>query len=134
MLYIDNRETDLISKLNDTPEMTVKQLVVGDIWLGVNADGKMTEGGIIIERKSVADFEASFLDGRYREQRGRILAYCQENKTQPMYILEGSWSSNTGRIQKKAIMKLINRLIFSFTCCFNSFLYFFQTLGIEHFS
>jgi ERCC4-type nuclease len=31
-----------------------------------------------------------------------------------MYILEGSLSSNTGRLQKKAIMKFINRLIFHY--------------------
>ncbi len=70
--------------------------------------------GVIIERKSIKDLEASILDGRYREQRGRILAFCQENKAQPMYILEGSLSSGTGRLQKKAIMKFINRLIFHY--------------------
>ena len=74
----------------------------------------MAEGGVIIERKSIRDLEASILDGRYREQRGRILSYCQENKTQPMYILEGALSSSTGRLQKKAIMKFINRLIFHY--------------------
>ena len=80
------------------------------IWIGVGEDEKMMEGGLIIERKTIRDFEASFLDGRYREQRGRILSFCQENKTQPIYLLEGAWSSSTGRLQKKAILKLINRL------------------------
>jgi ERCC4-type nuclease len=74
----------------------------------------MAEGGIVIERKSIRDLEASILDGRYREQRGRILAFCEENKTQPMYILEGSWSSSTGRLQKSALMKFIQRLIFHY--------------------
>lgn len=111
MFLLDTRESDLI-KILDGAE--VKQLPVADIWIGVDAEGKMVEGGVIIERKSIKDLEASILDGRYREQRGRILSYCHENKTQPIYILEGALSSNTGRLQKKAIMKFINRLIFHY--------------------
>lgn len=114
MFFLDTRESDLIKLLESQEGMTVKQLPVADIWIGVNEDGKMLEGGLVIERKSIKDLEASILDGRYREQRGRILAYCQENKTQPLYILEGTLSSNTGRLQKKAIMKFINRLVFHY--------------------
>jgi ERCC4-type nuclease len=114
MFWLDTRESDLIKLLEGSEGMSVKQLPVADIWLGVDVEGKMSEGGVIIERKSIRDLEASILDGRYREQRGRILSYCQENKTQPMYILEGALSSNTGRLQKKAIMKFINRLIFHY--------------------
>lgn len=123
MFCVDTRESELIklfSNINtdDTSNsyngMSIKQLQVADIWIGVDADSKMMEGGLIIERKSVRDLEASILDGRYREQRGRILAFCQENKVQPMYIIEGELSSNTGRLQKKALMKFINRLIFHY--------------------
>ena len=114
MFLLDTRESDLIRLLETAEGMTVKQLQVADIWIGTDEEGKMQEGGLIIERKSIRDLEASILDGRYREQRGRILSYCQENKIQPMYILEGSLSSNTGRLQKKAIMKFINRLIFHY--------------------
>jgi ERCC4-type nuclease len=93
---------------------------VGDVWIGlgeVEVEEKekenvtIKEGALIIERKSIKDLEASILDGRYREQRGRMLAFCQENKAQPVYILEGSLSSATGRLQKTAIMKFINRLV-----------------------
>lgn len=108
MFWLDTREAALITLLND---VTVKSLPVGDIWVGVNEDGVMAEGGLVIERKSIRDLEASILDGRYREQRGRILAFCEENKTQPMYILEGSLSSSTGRLQKSALMKFIQRLV-----------------------
>jgi ERCC4-type nuclease len=111
MFWLDTRESELITLLND---VTVKALEVGDAWVGVTEDGAMAEGGIVIERKSIRDLEASILDGRYREQRGRILAFCEENKTQPMYILEGSWSSSTGRLQKSALMKFIQRLIFHY--------------------
>jgi len=104
---VDTREGDLIKILTNSP---VKQLPVGDIWIGFQED-TIKEGALIIERKSIRDFEASILDGRYKEQRGRILSFCQENKTQPMYILEGSLSSATGRLQKKALMKMLNRLV-----------------------
>lgn len=107
MYWLDTRESELIKLLENS---TVKQLPVGDIWIGLTPEEKVAEGALIIERKSIKDLEASILDGRYREQRGRILSYCQENKTQPIYILEGALSSNTGRLQKKAIMKFINRL------------------------
>lgn len=113
MYCLDTRESDLIKILGEF-EPQVRQLPVADVWIGVDQEGKMKEGGVIIERKSIRDLEASILDGRYREQRGRILSYCQENKTQPMYILEGSLNSTTGRLQKKAIMKFINRLIFHY--------------------
>jgi ERCC4-type nuclease len=110
-MWLDTRESELISLL---PNTTVKALPIADIWIGVGEDGVVKEGGIIIERKSVRDFEASILDGRYREQRGRILSYCQEHKTQPLYILEGGLSSGTGRLEKKALMKFLNRLVFHY--------------------
>lgn len=110
-MWIDTRESELISLL---PNATVKALPIADIWIGVGEDGNVKEGGIVIERKSVRDFEASILDGRYREQRGRILSYCQEHKTQPLYILEGGLSSGTGRLEKKALMKFLNRLVFHY--------------------
>jgi ERCC4-type nuclease len=108
MFWLDTRETELITLLND---VTVKALELGDVWVGVTEDGTMVEGGIVIERKSIRDLEASILDGRYREQRGRILSFCEMHKTQPMYILEGSLSSSTGRLQKSVLMKFIQRLV-----------------------
>ena len=100
-MILDTREHDAIALL---PNREVKQLPVGDMWIG----------DLIIERKSIKDLEASILDGRYREQRGRILAYCQENKTQPLYIFEGALSSHTGRLTTATIMKFINRLVFHY--------------------
>jgi len=113
MYWLDTREGELI-RLLQASEDTVKQLPVADIWIGITELNTLSEGGLLIERKSIRDLEASILDGRYREQRGRLLASCHENKTQPMYILEGSLSSGTGRLTKKALMKFINRLIFHY--------------------
>jgi ERCC4-type nuclease len=116
MFWLDNRESDLIRMAeSQTPvPFDVKQLPVGDIWIGMTPEGNISENGLVAERKSIRDLEASILDGRYREQRGRILAFCHENKTQPLYILEGSLSSLTGRLQKKALLKFINRLVFRY--------------------
>lgn len=132
-LFVDYRESDvmdcirernrLISVANPIPFESVS-LPVGDLWIGLSLqqqqqqqqqqkpteDEKQPVGGVVIERKRITDFEASFLDGRYREQRGRILAYCQQYNAQPIYILEGQWSSLTGRITKKVMAKLLNRL------------------------
>jgi len=113
MFLLDTRESDLIKLLEATSGLTVKSLDVGDIWIGLDAEGKMVEDGLIIERKSIADLEASILDGRYREQRGRILSYCQENKTRPVYILEGTTA--TGRLEKSAILKFMNRLVLHYS-------------------
>lgn len=111
MYFLDTRESDLIKILEGHEGQTVKSLDVGDIWIGLDLENKIMEDGLIIERKSIPDLEASILDGRYREQRGRILSFCQENKTRPVYILEGALSSNTGRLEKSAIIKFINRLV-----------------------
>jgi ERCC4-type nuclease len=101
-MIVDTRENELIALLQ--PEIEIKQLPVGDIWIG----------DLIIERKSIQDLEASILDGRYREQRGRILAYCHENNVKPLYIMEGGLSSHTGRLTTAVIMKFINRLVFHY--------------------
>jgi ERCC4-type nuclease len=110
MFILDTRESELIKILDAAIE--VKQLPVADVWIGVDPDTKTSlPEGIIAERKSIADLEASILDGRYREQRGRILSYCQENNTRPLYILEGSLTSGSGRLAVTALIKFINRLV-----------------------
>ena len=68
MLYIDTREIKLIELLQ-IQKGNIRQLDVGDIWIG---EGEM---GLVIERKSIRDLESSILDGRYKEQLGRILSY-----------------------------------------------------------
>lgn len=118
-LVIDYREAELIQclKQRGTPHH-VAPLHVGDIWIGIPLEEAKEQGdhlpqstgGLVIERKRITDFEASFLDGRYREQRGRILSFCQTGTHQPLYLLEGAWTTLTGRITKKAMIKLLNRL------------------------
>jgi ERCC4-type nuclease len=102
-IILDVRERALINLMPDTP---TEQLPVGDIWIG-----KDQEGGLVIERKTTSDFEASILDGRYREQRTRLLAYCAEKKARPLYIIEEGLHGKTRNLQPQALQKMLNRLM-----------------------
>ena len=102
-IVLDNREHSLISLL---PTATVQQLPVGDVWIKVGEQTKL-----VVERKTTADFEASFLDGRYREQRTRLLAFCAEQKAKALYILEGGLDGRRRSLDRPALQKLIHRLL-----------------------
>jgi ERCC4-type nuclease len=59
----------------------------------------------------VADLEASIKDGRYREQRLRLLTYCGETGARPLYIIEGNLDRlNATRFQGNTLRKFLNRL------------------------
>jgi hypothetical protein len=103
-MILDNRERHLIPLL-PADQITIQVLPIGDCWIGLEATN-----GLVIERKTIKDLEASVLDGRYREQKARLLAFCQEKAATPMYILEGAWSSTTGRIGITGLMKIVSRL------------------------
>jgi ERCC4-type nuclease len=104
--YVDTRERELIPML----AWPVKTLPVGDIWIGLSGE-EVGRGGVVIERKSAADLEASILDGRYREQRTRLVTYCTANGARPMYIIEGSLDRLMGRLSEQALQKHLNRLM-----------------------
>jgi Fanconi anemia group M protein len=99
-MVLDAREHGLKALL---PEASSATLPVGDIWIGL--DGK---NGLVIERKSVADLEASILDGRYREQRSRCMAFATEKGASLVYIIEGILRGN--RMATSALQKHITRL------------------------
>ena len=83
-LIIDNRETELIEKLQDKNiKFSVEQLEAGDILYK-----KGEEVILIIERKSVNDLKASICDGRGREQKARLLGSTPKERI--MYLIEGS--------------------------------------------
>ena len=103
MLIIDTRERHLIPLVDGCVQQT---LPIGDIWIGHDT----ASTALVIERKTIKDLEASVLDGRYREQKGRLLAFCQERNASPMYLLEGSYSTTTGRLKPESLMKLVARL------------------------
>jgi ERCC4-type nuclease len=79
-IFIDSREIKLIDHFQH--KVTKKCLDIGDIVL----DDGMYE--IIIERKTWTDLYASVCDGRYREQRARLLTSRNEKRV-VMYVIEG---------------------------------------------
>jgi len=104
---LDTREKGLIPLLSTWP---IRMLPVGDIWIGLSGE-EIGPGGIVIERKSIDDFEASIKDGRYREQRTRLTGYCKERQARPLYILEGMMDRLWGTLGKETLEKYRNRLL-----------------------
>jgi ERCC4-type nuclease len=105
-ILCDTREREIIHRV---PNISTRTLPVGDIWIGLSGE-EVCAGGIVAERKTIADFEASILDGRYREQRVRLLTYCQQQNARPLYILEGSLDRISGRLSDAVLQKYLNRL------------------------
>ena len=103
---LDVRERELVRRLG----WPTRNLPVGDVWIGVDLSGNLSAGGIVAERKSAADLEASILDGRYREQRTRLLSHCQLNGFRPLYIIEGDLDRMGGKLAKQALRKHLTRL------------------------
>jgi ERCC4-type nuclease len=103
-MILDSREHGLKSII---PSATSSTLSVGDIWIGIDLE-ENKKGGLVIERKSVADLEASILDGRYREQRSRCMAFATEKGASLVYIIEGLLRGN--RLATSALLKHITRL------------------------
>jgi len=89
-LIIDVRERKLVEELKamEVPFSTMA-LEVGDILIQ-NVDGSPL---LVAERKSHPDFASSLLDGRYREQRARLMA-TRGQGVAVLYMLEGMWTTN----------------------------------------
>jgi ERCC4-type nuclease len=104
---LDNRERELIAIC---PGISVKTLPVGDIWIGLSGE-EIAPGGVVFERKTIADMEASMTDGRYREQRTRLQAFAQEKGCHLAYIFEGNFDTSR-RFEKSVLWKWIVRLPF----------------------
>jgi ERCC4-type nuclease len=97
VLHIDFREKSLYETLKGAPNMTVasQNLEVGDVMFSL-------EGGeplLVLERKSLSDLASSNRDGRYREQRARLLSVKGQGVAIG-YIIEigNGWSNELNRI------------------------------------
>lgn len=108
-ILIDYREKLLLRLAPTYKEFTPP---VGDIWIGDMSGTDLLAGGVILERKTGSDLEASILDGRYSEQRGRLLAYALEHKVAVGYVIEGILDRLDGRLTESALLKHITRLQF----------------------
>lgn len=87
-LCIDHRERALIDVLHTRwPQLSfrVENLTMGDMMLTTSSPPSQSLW--VIERKTHQDLEQSVKDGRYREQKARLLAHYPA--CQIMYILEG---------------------------------------------
>lgn len=88
-LFIDNRETKVIDYLNQSEKQTlpfiISQLDLGDFCFR----DKVNSVILIIERKTIQDLSSSITDGRYREQKARLLS-CGIPMERIMYIIEGN--------------------------------------------
>lgn len=111
-LVVDVRERGLAAELTRLSiPFTTAQLDVGDIMIQ-DAEGHPL---LIAERKSHADFAASNQDGRYREQRARLMA-VRGSGVAVLYILEGAWSGNEektygSRTTEGQLRRLTTRLV-----------------------
>jgi len=101
-IIIDNRENNIIKILEAKEEFIKKNLDLGDIQYIQN-----DEIVYIVERKTFDDLGASIKDGRYKEQKMRLLS----NNNDIYYILEGN-IDKCKTINKKALLGSIVNMIF----------------------
>ena len=86
-IKIDNREKDLINLLKERDyDVSTENLDIGDIQF---LDIETKEIIIIIERKTYSDLSSSLKDGRYKEQKERMI-HSLKNKTRKIMLIEGS--------------------------------------------
>ena len=108
MLLVDNREHALIKLFQQAQDLPyvlkIKPLDVGDVWICREEDAPE----YVIERKTVADLDSSYKDGRYKDQKMRLI-----NCTAPMVVLMVEGYS--GDRCKDAVGK--KRLLSTFTHC-----------------
>jgi len=85
MLKIDNREKckEKLKSILGEKNVLFENLLIGDFEIIINDVSQL-----IIERKTIADFEASIIDGRYKEQKARLLSHLRPENI--MYIIEGN--------------------------------------------
>jgi len=100
-LYIDSREGKLIEYLiNRNIQFLQKQLELGDVI--IQSNNPSSAFNIIIERKTYADLASSIKDGRYKEQKTRLLASYPAYHC--MYILEGDKSDINKTLMNQSIL------------------------------
>lgn len=86
-IIIDNREKDLIELCSkNNLEFNKQNLHLGDITFNLENNQEL----IIIERKTIDDLLQSINDGRYREQKSRLLEKHKKDGTSIYYLLEGN--------------------------------------------
>lgn len=108
-LSIDNRESKVLEYLKDKDiSYTCSNLDIGDFIFNVN-DVPIK----VIERKTIKDLISSIIDGRYREQKRRLLSCYDKSKI--LYIIENfnGFSSNVDKDKedKMVTTSIINMIM-----------------------
>jgi len=88
ILFVDTNEKKLVELLGSKPDVVVKQLAVGDFIIAPKSGDAPY---LILERKTYADLASSIVDGRYSNQKIRLLA---SEAQQRGYIIEGSYPTS----------------------------------------
>jgi crossover junction endonuclease MUS81 len=104
-ILIDCREHKLCEAFTTQDCVEQKQLDIGDLQVWWNDELYLT-----IERKTIADLNSSILDGRYREQKCRMIA----NSNKILYLLEGdlkSYDTKSRHIKYKVVYGAIWNMI-----------------------
>ena len=104
-LVIDNREKDLKASF---PTAIYKNLDLGDIEIKYTDNDGNEQLFLLIERKTMSDLISSVNDGRYREQKKRLLD-SNIPKQKIMYLLEGHIDDIPGHM-KTLFGMIINTL------------------------
>ena len=102
-VFVDYREKTLISLLKVNIE--VVNLELGDIKFEYN-----DKPILIIERKSINDLNSSIRDGRYHEQKQRLLSNIDRHRI--VYLIEGEISNDNLYIDTNKIFSSILHTIF----------------------
>ena len=87
IIKFDNREKELIKILETKGyEVTLENLDIGDIQI---VDLVSKEIIIVIERKTLSDLSSSIKDGRYKEQKERLI-HSIKNSVRKIILIEGN--------------------------------------------
>ena len=101
-IIIDNRENSLIKVIKQKKPklrslLEINNLPVGDILIS-DKDDKII---LVIERKTWTDLSKSITDGRYRNQKDRLISFSLNNnlrRDQIMYLIEGEYGERKGKL------------------------------------
>ncbi len=103
-IYIDNRERDIIEYIIQNENeliINTENLDIGDIQIRDKESGEVY---IILERKTYSDLSASIKDGRYKEQKQRLLHAISKN-CRKIYVLEGSENDKNNFSLGESVLK-----------------------------
>lgn len=112
-LILDNREGSLIETFRERYSdisFEVQSLDLADIEIQGSQEQRF-----LLERKSIRDLAASLNDGRFKDQKDRLLGVLErEPKTAIGYVIEGGMRGNdTDRIQGRITLGMLRSLLFT---------------------